>query len=175
MRPHRVVAGERLILLIHLPRILVVGTAIMHTKQQTLTRSILHQRQRLSLAARNGDTAAVPVVIQVVERVLAQFKPAIAKRFRIAQRKTELQQVHATHAHVVQAHKQLLHLGKRAGNHRHLNHHIGQRRNGGLDSPKHGRIGTRDILRLDAKSHLIKSRISQRIQARIIQQVTARV
>jgi len=107
--------------------------------------------------------------------VLAQLKPTIAKRFRIAQRKTELQQVHATHAHVVQAHKQLLHLGKRAGDHRHLNHHIGQRRNGGLDSPKHGCIGARDILRLDAKSYLIKSRISQRIQARIIQQVTARV
>ena len=29
----------------------------MHTKQQTLTHSIFHQRQRLGLAARNGDTA----------------------------------------------------------------------------------------------------------------------
>ena len=147
----------------------------MHPNLKLLLVGVLEQRQCLGLAARNRNAAAVPIIVQVIERVLAQLETARAERFRVAEGETELEQVDPPHAHRVEAREKRLHRGERAGNHRHLNHDVRQRGHSSRHALEHGRIRTRDVFGLHAEADLIKPRLRELLQTHVVKQIATRV
>ena len=169
------VGEERLVLLEDLPRVLVVRTAVMHAQAQPLAAGELHERQRLDLAARHGHAAAVPVVIEVLERTFPQLEAAFCELRAVVQREAELQQVHAARARGVRAPQQLLHPGARPGDHGHFHHHVGQHGRRALHQRVHPLLPVVGVGRLHTEADLGEPRVGQRAQPRLVQQVAARV
>ena len=148
----------------------------MHAQTQPAFTREFDQLQTGRFAAGDRQASRIPVVIQNRIWVAPQFKAPLGKGIGVAQRKTELQQIYAAHAHRIEAHDQLPHRERIARTHGHFNHHIGNERDRPLNSIEGARmLGSKRLLpiELHAEANLAQSAIAQLAQTFVVKEVAA--
>ena len=159
--PQPPVMGEHLILQVDLRGYPVVSTAVVHAHAQVLGYGKLHQTECLLLAARNGNAAAVAVLVRILVRVLAQLEAAPEELFGLVQWEAELQEIDAPHPNRVGAPHEAFQLVGRVRDDRYFYDHVGKHVRRPFHHCEDMLLVVVEVQRLHAETDLVQTRGSK--------------